>query len=367
MLKRQITIKTPGKLMVAGEFAILEPNNKLIVMAVDRFVSCTINDHESNEISLVDFGLHNIRWEYDGNEVNVDCTDPRFSFVKDAMTTTLAYLQEQSVLVTPFSLAVKSELDDKESGEKYGLGSSAAVVTSVITAILTKFIGDHPSRKLIFKLAAISHIRTQGNGSGADIAASTYGGIILYSSFQADWLKEELKKDSSISSTIAKDWKYLSIKRLHFPTGIKTCIGWTGSPASTASLVNQISKLKKDNKEQYNAFLLHSQQAIQWILDGIDNNELSQFFKGITENRIALSTLGKRAHVEIETEKLYKLSMEAKRFGGAGKLSGAGGGDCGIAFLPMDASCEDLHNAWKEHGIHPLQINVHSSGARQER
>ncbi|WP_255259664.1 hypothetical protein [Lentibacillus sp. CBA3610] len=34
-----LTVKVPGKLMVAGEFAVLEKHQKLVVMAVDRL--CT--------------------------------------------------------------------------------------------------------------------------------------------------------------------------------------------------------------------------------------------------------------------------------------------------------------------------------------
>lgn len=366
MLKRQMTIKTPGKLMVAGEFAVLEPYHRLVVMAVDRFVYCTIKDHDKNELSLNDFDLTHLHWEYTESGVKFNCTDARIHFVKDAMTTTLTYLQEQSISIRPFSLSIKSELDDKETGAKYGLGSSAAVVTSVVNAILTMFIGNNPSRKLIFKLAAISHIRTQGNGSGADIAASTYGGVLLYASFQADWLKRELKKETSMTKMVKKDWEFLSIKKIDFPDEVQSCIGWTGSPASTANLVQQISKLKEENRKQYEMFLRKSEHAVNLILSGMKSDDLKEFFEGITENRKALADIGKHAKVEIETEKLYKLSKEAERFGGAGKLSGAGGGDCGIAFLPRHVFCEDLYKAWSDIGIQPLQLNVCRHGSQRE-
>src|SRR5699024_12131831 len=52
---------------------------------------------------------------------------------------------EKKVNTTPFSITVRSELDDEETGAKYGLGSSAAVVTSVITAVLEKFLRYPPA------------------------------------------------------------------------------------------------------------------------------------------------------------------------------------------------------------------------------
>src|SRR5699024_6947572 len=82
-------------------------------------------------------------------------------------------------------LIVKSELAD-ENGIKYGLGSSAAVVVSVVEAILTRFMSKVPQRSLVFKLAAIAHVKTQGSGSGADIAASVYGGLLRYASYQSN-------------------------------------------------------------------------------------------------------------------------------------------------------------------------------------
>ena len=69
--------------------------------------------------------------------------------------------------------------------------------------------------------------------------------------------------------------------------------------------------------------------------------------------------MGNIAKVPIETEKLRKLRDEAVKLGGAGKLSGAGGGDCGIAFLPLDKDVDELYKAWEQLNIKPLTINVY--------
>src|SRR5690625_6203102 len=117
-------------------------------------------------------------------------------------------LSEKSITLDNITLTIKSELAD-ESGLKYGLGSSAAVVTSVISALLTQFLPEEPSAMLIFKLAAISHVTTQGSGSGADVAASSYGGILAYSSFQSAWLSEKYNRSSSIITFIECEWSFL--------------------------------------------------------------------------------------------------------------------------------------------------------------
>lgn len=349
--------------MVAGEFAVLEPNHHLLVMAVDRFVYTKIQDHHRNVVTLKDFNLNNLEWKFTENTVEFSITDPRLSFVRDAITTVLMYLKENGIFPDTFSLTVNSELDDVESGLKYGLGSSAAVVTSIINAILIKFLPEPPSRKLLFKLAAISHIKTQGNGSGADIAASTYGGVINYTSFQAEWLKKELERESSIVKLVEKNWTYLSIEQIRFPQNLELFIGWTGSPASTGSLVSHIKSLKHTKPKQYHLFLENSEAAIGQILDGINQNNEQLFLDGIRKNRMTLSQIGIDAGVEIETEKLYKLSMAAEQFDGAGKLSGAGGGDCGIAFIPSDKASEGLYKEWIKMDIKPLNIKLYPAGS----
>lgn len=352
--------------MVAGEFAVLEPYHYLVVMAVDRFVYTTIQDSKRNVVTLKDFHLHHLEWNFDGEKVIFTTGDSRLSFVKDAIATALTYLQEINVSTEAFSLTVNSELDDNESGLKYGLGSSAAVVTSLITAILTKFLPHPPAQEVIFKLAAISHIKTQGNGSGADIAASTYGGVLTYTSFQAEWLKGQLQEETSLVKLIQKKWKYLSIERVQFPSTIQVCIGWTGTPASTGNLVNHIKSLKDTKPMKYESFLHKSEEAVQLILDGMKADKVEPFYAGIRQNREALALLGENANVEIETEKLYNLSMEAERFGGTGKLSGAGGGDCGIAFISSLNSYKDLYEAWRRLGIKPLYLNMHPEGSKKK-
>src|SRR5690606_1201471 len=142
-MSKSMTIKTPGKLMIAGEFAVLEPYQQLAALAVDRFVYVTIEKSQENQLFLHDLELLNVTFSMDNDKLNIHTTDSRVRYVRGAMEIACNYLQEQGISITPFHLAVKSELDD-ESGIKYGLGSSAAVVTSVITAILSTFLPEEP-------------------------------------------------------------------------------------------------------------------------------------------------------------------------------------------------------------------------------
>ncbi len=359
MRMESITVQTPGKLMLAGEFAVLEPNQKLIVMAVDRFVYTNLVESEKNIVHLPNFSLNQLQWKFVDEQVTFASKDERIQFVQMAMQITFDYLRENSIQVTPFTLTVRSELDDPKSGAKYGLGSSAAVVTSVVEAILTHGLNDAPDKELIFKLASMAHVRTQGNGSGADIAASTYSGVLEYTSFQAEWLLQAMDQMESVTALVRSDWIYLSVEQTAIPQDVDIFVGWTGKPASTKSLVNEVLALKKSAPHTFTAFLEESSRAVEKIVHGMNQDDIALFLAGISDNRRALAKVGNEAKVPIETEKLATLSDIAEQFGGAGKLSGAGGGDCGLAFVEAEVNVPAMHKAWINETIEPLDIQIY--------
>lgn len=350
--------------MVAGEYAVLEPNYPLIVTAVDRFVYATVEECNQNLLTLKDFGLHNIRWDYDYREPYIRSNDERIKFVQEALKVTLLYLQERKIALPSISITIHSNLDD-QSGIKYGLGSSAAVVTAVVSSILWKALQKAPSKQLIFKLASIAHVTTQGNGSGADIAASCYGGFLKYTSFQATWLLTAYKNVTSLLSFVEMDWPYLSIEKFTLPANIYFYVGWTGKAASTAKLVDEILTLKSKTPALYEMFLEQSKSAVALIFRGLKDKDPSLLYKGIERNRRCLKELGDFTNVTIETEQLKTLSEIAKQYGAAGKLSGAGGGDCGIAFTTSKQVGENMIQAWQAGGIKPLNIQPALEGVRR--
>ncbi|WP_344341528.1 phosphomevalonate kinase, partial [Streptomyces rhizosphaericus] len=211
-------------------------------------------------------------------------------FVQEAMRIAMVYLHEKNIQPGPFAISVKSELDDA-SGKKYGLGSSAAVVTSIISAILTKYFPTY-TKELLFKLAALAHVNVQGNGSGADIAASAYGGFLQYASFQAGWLKAASKEAKSLSGLVEGEWEYLSLQPLRIPNNVYVCVGWTGKPASTAKLVDELMKLKDTDPAAYQTFLDASEKAVYTFLKGVNESNTDLLFEGVKRNRAALARVG---------------------------------------------------------------------------
>ena len=51
---------------------------------------------------------------------------------------------------------------------------------------------------------------------------------------------------------------------------------------------------------------------------------------------------------------------DAENAGGAAKISGAGGGDCGIVLINKNRPIENLLKTWHDKGIKQLEFNVHN-------
>ncbi|MBK1809450.1 phosphomevalonate kinase [Clostridium sp. YIM B02505] len=356
-------VKVPGKLMIAGEYAVLEPNQKSVVIAVNRYVSACIKPSKQNKISLPKLGLEDIAWEINEEKVKFSIVDSRLNFIENSIFVVNEFLQEKSIKIIPFKLQIKSELDDPSTGEKYGLGSSAAVVVAAVSAMLALHSDgkEQPSLDQVFKLSAIAHLKSQKSGSGADIAAAVYGGWLEYSAFMGNWVLNQLEQGTKLVEMVEKPWPNLAIRKLNPPTSLKLAVGWTKSAVATAPMIRDIQNFRDHNLEAYNQFLRESSIAVEKLIRGFEMNDCIEAIGGVKQNRKALQKLGESAGIDIETEKLKVLCTVAEEFG-SGKSSGAGGGDCGIAFLKEGDYTKELHEAWKEAGISPLDLKVSEVG-----
>ena len=99
-----------------------------------------------------------------------------------------------------FHLTIDSNLADN-SGQKYGLGSSAAVLVSVVKA-LNEFYGLELSNLYIYKLAVIANMKLQSLSSCGDIAVSVYSGWLAYSTFDHD--SKQQMEETSVNDVLEK-------------------------------------------------------------------------------------------------------------------------------------------------------------------
>ena len=352
-----LTVKAPGKLYIAGEDAVVEPGQPAILIAVDQFVYATVEKSTQGCFSSKQLTNKKLFWAHQAEQLIPAKQDHDFDYVVTAAKITEHYAHEQGKELTTYTLKLDSDLDSPE-GKKYGLGSSAAVTVAVVKA-LNAFYDLKLDSLEIFKLAAIAHYTVQKNGSLGDIAASSFGGWIAYHSCDRNWLMEQVKTHS-ISELLALPWPKLKIESLTPPSDLRLLIGWTGSPASTSKLVNEVSLSKDERKQRYSDFLAGSKACLTKMIIAFKEHDLVAIQKQIKRDRQLLKTLEQITQVVIETDTLRALIELSFEFGAQAKTSGAGGGDCGIAILDQALPYKELLLAWQEHGITPLDICVYN-------
>lgn len=413
----------PGKLYIAGEYAVVD-GAAAIVAAVNRFVTVTVDDENllkkdetavKNDANLsknstfygstfygsIASEAENYKpliWSRarNGKSIvietsatastaspeslasspsNIEEIIKSYSYVLSAMRVVDAYAIEfgSTFILPSYNLRISSELYDAKSGRKFGLGSSAAVTVAAVRA-LCEFYKLNLSIQNICKLALIASSLVKKSGSGGDVAASVYGGWIMYRAYDRDWLSAELELvksgDSSFGKLLCKKWPRLEIKRLDIRSDIKLLVGWTGSPASSAELVSSVKSsagsgasapsLSAPQLFTYKYFCAKSEALVQRLIFTLENGDLVGAANGFACARQLLKDLSALTGTVIETPQLTRLIEDALIFDVPAKTSGAGGGDCGIALLYSTdkARIDCVKCAWKDNKIRPLNINV---------
>lgn len=352
-----IEISVPGKLFIAGEYAVVEPGHPAIIVAVDQFINVTIEGARKNgSIQSAQYSDLPIRWTRRNGELVLDHRENPFHYILAAIRLTEKYAQEKGTLLSFYDLKVTSELDNS-NGRKYGLGSSGAVTVATVKALNLYYDlkMDHLTQ---FKIAALAHLAVQGNGSCGDIAASCYGGWLAFSTFDHEWVLRK-QQEWTLTQLLTSDWPELSIRPLIVPKSLRLLIGWTGSPASTSDLVDQVYQSKEAKEKGYAKFLADSKDCVNRLIDGFLNEDSRTIKKMITENRKLLVGLSSLTGVTIETPALKKLCDLAETYRGAAKSSGAGGGDCGIVIVDQKTGILPLMSAWEKADIIPLPLHVY--------
>lgn len=292
-------------------------------------------------------------------------------FARETKEVKNVLLDEGNPAINLYNLRIESDLDDKKTGKKYGLGSSAAVTVAAVRA-LCKWYGLTLTTPELCKLAIIASSLVKKSGSGGDVAASTYGGWVMYRAYNREWLEAEIEMiesgDSSLHNLLRKKWPRFEVKRLKVGAGLRLLVGWTGSPASSAELVGSVKAgvesgdLTAHNPAKtYEDFCVQSEKCVQKIANALENGNIDVLLSGFAQNRALLKDLGEITGTLIETPKLTRLIEVADNAGLPAKTSGAGGGDCGIAIAraeDFDAVSARIEEEWKNSGIEALNLKV---------
>lgn len=366
----------PGKLMLSGEWSVLENEVPCIVMAINQKVNLEIKESEKINFSVLNSDLRvNAKFEnkklvLEGNKEEKNF----FLFVSKAVEATLNYLEENNIKTKNFSIVTNSS-DTKvkineEKTAKVGFGSSAAIVVATVAAVL-KFHGEgiesKKEKEIIYKLGCIAHYLAQGKiGSSFDVAASTYGGVLVYQKPDMEFVLKKLNEKTKIKELVKMNWPYFKAENINLPKGFLLSIGFVGYSASTKDLVLKINEFKKNNLDEYNNIILRIKKITVDLINAIKKEDEQLIIELLKQNRILLKELNDKSNNNLETKDLGLLSDIADFEGGAGKFSGAGGGDCGIAVSFNLETKNKIEENWTKNNIYLINANVSKTGVNLE-
>jgi phosphomevalonate kinase len=295
------TVVAPGKMVLTGAYAVLE-GAPAIVVAVDRYAKA------------------------DPSRV----AESPSAEVLDALGESPAPSCDASALY--------------HEGSKLGLGSSAAVLVASLGADAAKR-GLDPSdpdvRSRIFRRARESHARVQGGGSGVDVAASTYGGVLRYTLHaNRPWILES-----------------------KLPEGLVIAGFFSGKSAKTSELLALVAELKERDPDGHQRVFANLGYAAELAAKLMENGSIAEFVGAVRVFLDALDELGEMAEAPIVPLSFKRLAIIATEEGGVFLPSGAGGGDVGV-FLGAAQPSENFTERAKVLGMQPLAIGIDRHGLR---
>ncbi|MFJ3383506.1 MULTISPECIES: phosphomevalonate kinase [unclassified Curtobacterium] len=350
-----IEFRAHGKLFVAGEYAVVEPGQPSVIIALDRAITARVAEgHGAGSVHSEEYGHLPLTWTRAEDGLALDREHHPYDYVMATIDLVEKLRAELGIEPRFHDLRISSQLDDA-SGRKFGLGSSAAVTVATVGA-LDRFYGLGLSQRQRFQVALLATIRVNPRASGGDLAASTFGGWLRYSAPDREHLAAQLD-DRTVSDVLhdAAAWEGFDVQRLPAPENLRLLVGWTGSPASTTKLVGVVRRHRNGG---YAAFLDESRACVDDLTNGLQTGDAERALGALRRARGLLQRLGDSVGSRIETDRLTTLCDVVESAGGAAKPSGAGGGDCGIALVPVEHDTAGILREWEAHDIRHLTIAV---------
>jgi phosphomevalonate kinase len=305
----------PGKLIMTGEYAVLD-GAPAIVVAVDRRAVALRNANPRGSSPFL---------------VAVADEIAERRGPKDAAT--LAAL-EVSVNSTAFY--------DKLT--KLGLGSSAAVTVAATALAL-----ETADRHAVLEVALAAHARAQGprgaRGSGADVAASVHGGTIVFS--------------------LPGGATPCHIERRKWPASVTVLPFFTGVAADTAQLVARVGAARTAHRTAVDAALTAIADASRAAVAALGAPpELAQvaLIGALALAAHATDRLAAATGIALVPECVTAARIAMARLGGTAKTTGAGGGDVGVAIIPAGVDPAIATRLLVDAGCQPLRIALDDTG-----
>jgi phosphomevalonate kinase len=302
-------VRAPGKLLLTGAYAVLE-GAPAVVVAVDRHAY-------ADDAPAVPSGRAPMREVVEAFEG-----------------------------APPPDVDV-SGLHAEGGGGKLGLGSSAAALVAALGIKARRQgadLADASVRGVLFVAARAIHARVQAGGSGVDVAASTFGGVLRYRVEAAGRGEAE-------------------VRAVSLPEGLVVAPYWSGASARTTDLRARVDALRGRDPSAYARCFAALSEAAHAASTALESTSASRFLSAARATQAALAALGAKADAPIVPAAFQELAAIAEAEGAVFLPSGAGGGDCGV-WLGNASPSPRFDGRTRALGMLPLPIGIDREGVR---
>ncbi len=328
MKRKWPTVSAPGKLMLAGEYVVLDGAAALVAAVGVRVVarSTPRGDHSAPERA----GSPD-----DGSQA------PEVVLARQWAERRLG----------PVTMPLVVDRTPLYRGErKLGLGSSAAAAAATagwVHAAHGRAMDEADVREEVLADALRGHAAVAPNGSGADVAASVLGGVLRF------------RRVGSAPEAV-------QACRIGWPPALTLRVVWTGQPARTSDLVDRVRALRRENPDRYHAAIGRLREAAEHVERAWLAHDTKGVLAGVARHHDAMARLGDAAGRPIVEARLQRVAHLAHRCGGAAKPSGAGGGDVAVAFFPDEDAAAAFGRLAAAHGLTVLDLPLDEEGVQLE-
>lgn len=328
-----IVTTAPGKAVLSGEYVVLQ-DAPAISAAVGRRVRVSVSETPGEFHCIMAPGYRLGNWLFrTGEHGELEWQQPlpepsAFSLVEEIWKCLDSSSWPALALVVD-----TQEFFDADTGQKLGLGSSAAVAVA-LTAALRRYasLGGDDGR-----MARDAHDRFQGGcGSGVDVATSLQGGLIEYRRAGCE------------------------VRRLGWPEGLHYRYLWSGRAAATA---DKLARLGKDRgREGKGDDMKLLGDLAEDVAGAWSRGDAEGVLKAFPAYIDELRRFGDDLDLGIFDAGHGELSRVARDSGLVYKPCGAGGGDIGIVLAACEHDIDEFCIQAQRQNFRTLDVSMDEEG-----
>lgn len=340
-----IEASAPGKLVLSGEYAVLEQGPAVAAAVGMRArVSIEAAAGEQHELHVANTGVsYAFRSSFDGPLDWLD--DPgEFGTILTAASRVFGHqgLVSEAPAAARITLSTQEFYRPGPAGTlvKSGIGSSGAI-TVALTGALCTWLGVYPEPELA---RAVHHEFQGAEGSGIDVLTSWHGGVI--------------------TMTPAAD-RTPQLDKLALPPGLQVLPVWTGMAASTPAMLQVMRAYAAREPAAYASVMRALTEAAEAAAAAWRSGQSDAVLHATAEFARCLKAFDERCGIGVWSPEHVALQDLADNHGVVYKPSGAGGGDYGVALATDAAALTSFAAAASAAGFDAAGLDWGASGLEQ--